>query len=67
MKTAKDFTNDTERLEYVKGILETAQKIIKGTRDDQTQGYISRDTAANMIEDEKISAFNFIEEFFEED
>ena len=67
MLTINDFKTAEEQIEYIKGIVESTQKIIKGFREEYSSGYITRNELEEMIELEKAGTYNLIEEFFEED
>lgn len=63
MLTINDFKTAEEQIEYIKGIVETTQKIIKGLREDRISGYLTHNELDEMIESEKVHTYNLIEEF----
>ena len=63
MMTINDFRTAEEQIEYLKGIVESTQKIIKGLREYHNSGYINNKTLDEMIRLEKACSYNLIEEF----
>ena len=63
MLTINYFKTAEEQIEYLKGIVESTQKIIKGLREDHNSGYIDNKTLDKMIMLEKTCTYNLIEEF----
>lgn len=63
MMTINDFKTADEQIEYIKGIVESTQKIIKGFKEEHSSGYITRKELEEMIELEKAGTYNLIEEF----
>ena len=63
MMTINDFKTAEEQIEYLKGIVETTENIIRGLREDHNSGYLNHKTFEEMISLEKASTYNLIEEF----
>ena len=62
-KTINDFKTAEEQIEYIKGIVESTEKIIKGLKEEHSSGYVTRNELEELIGLEKISSYNFIKEF----
>ena len=63
MMTINDFKTAEEQIEYIKGIVESTQKIIRGLREDQNSGYLTHNKLDEMITLEKACTYNLIEDF----
>lgn len=63
MITTNDFKTAEEQIEYIKGIIESTQKIIKGFKEEYSSGYVTRKELEELIELEKVGTYNLIEEF----
>lgn len=63
MLTINDLKIPELQIEYIKGIIESTQKIIRGFREEYNSGYVTRKELDELIELEKAGTYNLIEEF----